>query len=222
MTIERDIIIERLEQKLTARDAEIQKMHDSLKESVINEIEKKFTDKMKVRESTLDEIRIKFGEKVNQILEMNKSLQDSFEQLKSRTLVVDADKLDRIERRVIELSSAYDGVMAELLDQKSLIHELVPKKPRKDELKPRQQVKEDAGSVEKPDEKSKPKSEYIIADTYVPKGDKKKEQIVIEAEEKAIKVEELPEEKTQKKKTEIKKSERVREGVEIYETPKKR
>ncbi|MCZ7362397.1 MAG: hypothetical protein O8C58_03525 [Candidatus Methanoperedens sp.] len=49
MSTERDIIIERLEQKLAARDAEIQKMQDSLRESIITEIEKKFADKIKLR-----------------------------------------------------------------------------------------------------------------------------------------------------------------------------
>ncbi len=212
MSTERDIIIERLEQKLAARDVEIEKIQDTLRESIIAEMEKRFGDKIKLRESTLDEIRLKFGEKVNEILEMNKSLRDSMERLKSGT--VDAERMTRIERRLIELSSAYDGVMKELLDQKSLIQELGPKKPRKEE--PRQMVKEEP----KPAEKPKPKGEYIIADNYAPKGSRKKEQTVIEAEEKAIA--DKPEEKPQIKKPETKRSERVKEGVEIFETPKKR
>ncbi|MCZ7397573.1 MAG: hypothetical protein O8C59_03570 [Candidatus Methanoperedens sp.] len=137
MSTERDIIIERLEQKLAARDAEIQKMQDSLRESIITEIEKKFADKIKLRESTLDEIRMKFGEKVNEMLEMNKSLRDSIEKLKPGTAAADIERVNRIERRLIELNSSYDGVMKELLDQKSLIHEIAPRKPRREEIKQR-------------------------------------------------------------------------------------
>ncbi len=216
MSTERDIIIERLEQKLAARDAEIEKIQDTLRESIITEMEKRFADKIKLRESTLDEIRLKFGEKVNEILEMNKSLRDSVEKLKSG--ITDAERMNRIERRLIELNSAYDGVMKELLDQKSLIQEFAPRKPRREE--PRPAIKEEAKPTEKPAEKPKPKGEYIIADNYVPRGSRKKEQTVIEAEEKPIA--DKPEEKPQIKKPETKRSERVKEGVEIFETPKKR
>ncbi len=216
MSTERDIIIERLEQKLAARDAEIEKIQDTLRESIITEMEKRFADKIKLRESTLDEIRLKFGEKVNEILEMNKSLRDSVEKLKSG--ITDAERMNRIERRLIELNSAYDGVMKELLDQKSLIQEFAPRKPRREE--PRPAIKEEAKPAEKPAEKPKPKGEYIIADNYVPRGSRKKEQTVIEAEEKPIA--DKPEEKPQIKKPETKRSERVKEGVEIFETPKKR
>ncbi len=222
MSTERDIIIERLEQKLAARDAEVQKMQESLRESIINEIEKKFADKIKLRESTLDEIRMKFGEKVNEMLEMNKSLRDSIEKLKPGTPAADVERVNRIERRLIELNSSYDGVMKELLDQKSLIQEIAPRKPRREEIKQRPEpvIKQEIKPA--PPEKPQPKNEYIIADNYVPKGAKKKEQMVIEAEEKAIPEEDMPEEKPKIKKPEIKRSQRVTEGVEIYESPKKR
>jgi hypothetical protein len=222
MSTERDIIIERLEQKLVARDAEFAKMQDTFKESIITEIEKRFADKIKLRESTLDEIKVKFGEKVNEILDMNKSLRDSIEHLKSGALTVDAERLSRIERRLIELNNAYDGVMKELLDQKSVIQEIAPKKSRKEELKSRNEIiiKEETkpASVVKP----KPKNEYIVAENYEPRGSRKKEQTLIEAEEKPIPAEERKEERPQIKKSETKRSERVKEGVEIYETPKKR
>jgi hypothetical protein len=222
MSTERDIIIERLEQKLIARDAEFAKMQDIFRESIITEMEKRFADKIKLRESTLDEIRIKFGEKVNEILDMNKSLRDSIEHLKSGAPTVDAERLSRIERRLIELNNAYDGVMKELLDQKSVIQEIAPKKSRKEEPKPRNEniIKEEVkpALVEKP----KPKNEYIVAENYEPRGSRKKEQTLIEAEEKPISAEERKEERPQIKKSETKRSERVKEGVEIYETPKKR
>lgn len=220
MSTERDIIIERLEQKLAARDTEIQKMQDTLRESIITEIEKKFADKIKLRESTLDEIRMKFGEKVNEMLEMNKSLRDSIEKLKPGNAAADVERVNRIERRLIELNSSYDGVMKELLDQKSLIQEIAPRKPRREEIKQRPEpvIKQEV----KPPEKPLPKNEYIIADNFIPKGARKKEQVVIEAEEKAIPVEDMPEEKPKIKKPEMKRSQRVTEGVEIYESPKKR
>ncbi len=219
MSTERDIIIERLEQKLAARDKEFEQMQESMRESVITEIEKRFADRIKLRESTLDEIRLKFGEKVNEILEMNKSLRDSIEEQKSGTegQNVFEDRVSKIERRLVELNSSYDGVMKELLDQKSIIQELVPKKTKKEEQKPAPIIKEDIKQPEKP----KPKGEYIIAGNYVPKG-KKKEQLLIEAEEKPIEAEEKPLGKVEFNKPMVKRSERVKEGVEIFEAPKKR
>lgn len=222
MSTERDIIIERLEQKLAVRDKEIEKMQELLRESIINEIEKRFSDKMKIRESTLDDIRIKFNDKVNEIIEMNKSLRDSvLEQRKSDTEALhEAEKrLDRLERRLVELNSSYDGVMKELLDQKSILQEFSTKKAKREE-KPIQKEtmpKEEA----KPAEKPKPKGEYIIAENYIPKG-KKKEQQVIEAEESTIVADDEPNEKEQFKRNQVKRSERLKEGVEIFEVPKKR
>lgn len=194
MSTERDIIIERLEQKLATRDKEFSQMQESLRESILMEMEKRFTDKM------------------------NKSLRDSLlEQRKSEsdTIRECENRMDRLERRLIELNSSYDGVMRELLDQKSIIRELKPKKPEKEE--PKVKPKEEAKQVEKP----KPKGEYIIADNYIPK-EKKKQKVVIEAEEKTIVADEKPAEKEQIKKSAVKKSERIVEGVEIIETLKKR
>lgn len=214
MSTERDIIIERLEQKLAARDKEIAKMQESLKESIIMEMEKRFTDKIKLRESTLDELRMKFGEKVNEILEMNKSLRDSLlEQRKSENDPVREfeSRLEKIEHRLMEINSSYDGVMKELLDQKSIIQELTLKKQKEEpgakEIKPKEEAK-----VEKP----KPKGEYIVAENYIPKG-MKKQQPVIEAEEKPI-IAEPPKEQVKKP---VKKSQKVMEGVEIIETLKR-
>lgn len=221
MSTERDIIIERLEQKLAARDKEIAEMQEKLRESILIEMEKRFADKIKLRESTLDELRMKFTEKVNDIVEMNKSLRDSIlEQQKTGTdaLKEAENRMNRIEHRLIELNSSYDGVMKELLDQKSIVQELVVKK------KPKQEppVRTEAPKEEiKPAEKPKPKGEYIIASNYAPK-DKRKEQRIIEADDTpSVVAEDKPEGKTQYKKPDVKRSERSKEGVEIYETPKR-
>jgi hypothetical protein len=221
MSTERDIIIERLEQKLAAKDKEFAQMQESLRESIIMEMEKRFTDKVKLRESTLDEIRMKFGEKINEIIEMNRSLRDSLlEQQKSKndTLRECENRMDRIEHRLIELNSAYDGVMKELLDQKSIIQELQTKKTVKEELKVKQEIKPDVKPrEEKPPEKPKPKGEYIVAGTYIPK--ERKQVPIIEAEEKTIVADDK--EKELLKKPPVKKSARVVEGVEIVETLKR-
>jgi len=226
MSTERDIIIERLEQKLASRDKEIEKMVESLRESIITEMEKRFSDKIKLRESTLDEVRMKFGEKVNEIIDMNKSLRDSI--LQQRKLETDSTRdaekrMERIEHRLMELNSAYDGVMKELLDQKSIIQELKPKKPapvkeepRLKEAKPKEEAKPEVKPVEKP----KPKGEYIIAENYVPR-EKKRQAAIIEADDTPVKSEDKQEEKPLKKQ-EVKKSESTKEGVVIFETPKKR
>ena len=218
MSTERDIIIERLEQKLAARDKEIAQMQESLRESIITEMEKRFTDKIKLRESTLDELRMKFSEKINEIIEMNKSLRDSLlEQQKSKSDTVREweNRMDRLEHRLMELNSSYDGVMKELLDQKSIIHELHAKKPLKEEPKIKQEIKP---KEEKPPEKPKPKGEYIVAGNYMPK-EKRKQAPIIEAEDKMIVSDEK--EKEQFKKPSVKKSARVVEGVEIIETLKR-
>ncbi|MBU4374313.1 MAG: hypothetical protein KKD69_03795 [Euryarchaeota archaeon] len=192
MSTERDIIIERLEQKLAARDKEIAQMQESLRESIIMEVEKRFTDKIKLRDSL-------------------------FEQQKPAIDAVHAceNRMDRLEHRLIELNSSYDGVMKELLDQKSLIQELLAKKMVKEEPKVRQEVKP---REEKSPEKPKPKGEYIIAGNYMPK-ERKKQAPIIEAGGKTIVSDEK--EKEQFKKPSVKKRERVAEGVEIIETLKR-
>jgi len=182
MSTERDIIIERLEQKLAARDKEMAQMHESLRESIIREMERRFADRIKA---------------------------------------VDETRMDRLEHRLIELNSAYDGVMKELLDQKSIIHELRAKQPVKEEPKIKPEAKPEVKpKEEKPPEK--PKSQYIVAGNYVPKGPNKP-QVLIEADEK-ITAEEPPKKdytKIKQSKAPVKKSEKVMEGVEIVETLKR-
>ncbi|MCZ7384580.1 MAG: hypothetical protein O8C63_07510 [Candidatus Methanoperedens sp.] len=219
MSTERDIIIERLEQKLAARDKEFAEKQESLKESILVEMEKRFTDKIKLRESTLEDIKVKFSEKVKEIIEINKSLRDSLvEERKSESNALKEcqNRMDRMEHRLIELNSAYDGVMKELLDQKSIINEIKPRKVFREEPKPKQEIK--PKEEEKLLEKPKPKSTYIIADNYVPR-ERKKQAPVIEAEEKTIVADDR---KNDLKKPALKKSEKVVEGVEIVETMKKR
>ncbi|MBU4075551.1 MAG: hypothetical protein KKI06_02385 [Euryarchaeota archaeon] len=240
MSAERDIIIERLEQKLAAKDREFEQMQESLRETIFAEIEKRFADKINLRESTLDDIRMKFADKVNEILEMNKSLRDSV--LEQRTARSDAiieteERMNRLERRLVEINSAYEGVMKELLDQKSIIQEIKPRKTGREEPAARPEIrskeetvsatnrllekfKTEAKPVEAVKEKPKPKGEYIIAENYVPK-DKRKQQVVIEAEEKMIVSDDNAEKNENFKKPVVKRSERVSEGVEIYETPKR-
>ena len=187
MSTERDIIIERLEQKLAARDKEFAQMQETLRESIIIEMEKRFSDKIKLRESTLEDMRSKFGEKINEIIQMNKSLRDSImEKKKTETDILRQceNRMERMEHRLIELNSAYDGVMKELLDQKSIIQEIRPPKPKEEsrprpDARPKEEIK--PKEVAKPAER--PKTQYIIADNYVPR-DQRKQQPIIEADEK--------------------------------------
>lgn len=223
MSTERDIIIERLEQKLAAKDKEFEQMHESLRETIFEEIEARFADKLKLRESTIDEIKIKLDQKVNDEKQTE-------------------ERINRLERRLVELNSAYEGVMKELLDQKSIIHELKPKRigreepgarietrPKDEPVSATYKMYDKPKEVAKPKEevkqpeKPKPKNEYIVADNYAPK-DKRKQQSIIEAEEKAEdqKISDnKPEQKQVLNKSMFKKSERVNEGVEIYENPKR-
>jgi hypothetical protein len=231
MSTERDIIIERLEQKLAARDKEIAQIQETLRESILIEMEKRFIDKIKLRESTLEDLRTKFGEKINEIIQMNKTLRDSvLGQKKTETDVIRQceTRMERMEHRLIELNSAYDGVMKELLDQKSIIQEIRPSKP-KEERRPktegRQVEKQEVKPKEetKPAEKQRPKTEYIIADNYIPREKRKPQPQIIEAEDKPIDAEEKEKEqlKEQTRKPASKKSEKIMEGVEISETLKR-
>lgn len=225
MSTERDIIIERLEQKLAARDKEFEKMQETLRESIISDMDKHLGEKLKLRESTINDMKIKFGEKVNEIVEMNKSLRDSLlEQRKSEPENIREmeNRMGRIEKRLMELNSNYDGVMKELLDQKSIIHELGYKKPLPSPKGEQKTEPKTGPTMEKAPEKPKPKGEYIIADSYIPK-DKRKTVAIIEADEISV-VDDAkpPKEKELPKKPEVKKSQRVSEGVEIVETLKKR
>jgi len=231
MSTERDIIIEQLEQKLAARDKEIAQIQETLRESILIEMEKRFIDKIKLRESTLEDLRTKFGEKINEIIQMNKTLRDSvLGQKKTETDVIRQceTRMERMERRLIELNSAYDGVMKELLDQKSIIQEIRPSRP-KEERRPktdaRPEAKQDVKPKEeaKPVERQRPKTEYIIADNYIPREKRKPPQKIIEAEDKPIEAEVKEEEKLkeQTRKPVSKKSEKIMEGVEISETLKR-
>lgn len=226
MSTERDIIIERLEQKLAARDKEFAQMQETLRESIIIEMEKRFSDKIKLRESTLEDMRFKFGEKINEIIQMNKSLRDSImEKKKTETDILHQceNRMERMEHRLIELNNTYDGVMKELLDQKSIIQELRPPKPKEEsrprpDVRPKEEIK--PKEVAKPAER--PKTQYIIADNYVPR-EQRKQQPIIEADERPINTEEKNKGnlKEQSKKPTIRKSEKIMEGVEISETLKR-
>ncbi|MCX9080602.1 MAG: hypothetical protein OIN83_00215 [Candidatus Methanoperedens sp.] len=225
MSTERDIIIERLEQKLAARDKEFAQMQETLRESIVIEMEKRFSDKIKLRESTLEDMRSKFGEKINEIIQMNKSLRDSIMEKKNTETDIlrqYENRMERMEHRLIELNSAYDGVMKELLDQKSILQEIRPSKSKEEsrqrDVRPKEEIKpkEAAKPVERP------KTQYIIADNYVPR-DQRKPQAVIEADERSNNKDEKDKgtSKEQTKKSTIRKSEKIMEGVEISETLKR-
>ena len=224
MSTERDIIIERLEQKLDERDKQILEMQNSLKESIVAEIEKQFEEKIKLRESTLEDVRMKFSEKVAEITDMNVSLRDSLlEKVKAieDSVQKTETRMNRLERRLVELNSSYDGVMKELLDQKSIVQEITAVDD--DEDVP--DVKEEVKPAEVSNEETEPetpsnKGEYIIAENYAPaKGSR---QAVIEAEDTAL----VPDEKSRKTEQSPEPTFNITqnemEGVEIVETLKKR
>jgi|GEM_PF-788327 len=235
MSTERDIIIERLEQKLAVRDKEIAQIQETLRESILVEMEKRFIDKIKLRESTLEDLRTKFGEKINEIIQMNKTLRDSvLGQKKTETDVIRQCeiRMEKMEHRLIGLNSAYDGVMKELLDQKSIINEIRPPRPkeeRRQRMDAKQEAKQDVKQEvkprdeTKPAEKQRPKSEYIIADNYIPREKRKPPQAIIEAEDKPLDSEAKEQEqlKEQIRKPSTRKSEKIMEGVEISETLKR-
>ncbi len=200
MTTERDIIIERLEQKLAARDKEITQMQENMREFITQEMDKRLSDTLKLRDSTLDDLGEKFSNRINETLHQSET------------------RIEKLEHRLVELNSTYEGIMKELLDQKSIIHELKSPGPREDPA-PKQVMK---SKEEKTTERSRPKSEYIIADNYTP-AEKRRSQPIIEAKENADEETSSMKEplREQFKKPPIKKSVKIMEGVEISETLKR-
>jgi hypothetical protein len=223
MSTERDIIIKRLEQKLEERDKQIAEMRPSLKESVIAEIETRFEDKIRLREATLKDVRLKFSEKVNEITEMNKSLRESLlaKAKAGEDAIQKTDaRMNRIERRLVELNSSYDGVMKELLDQKSIVQEITSvKKAKKPEAMEEKAPEPLQKKVEVPEKPGK-KGEYIIAENYVTK--QRKKPAVIEAAEDIREPNNEKETAKPKPKPVLNKTKNEMEGVEITETLKKR
>jgi hypothetical protein len=91
MNESRDILIERLEQKLVEKEKEINEVHNTLKQSIIAELKNDMNDDP------------------------------------------DFDKrISILEKRFKDMSLAYEGVMKELLDQKTIIHDLNEKYLKKD------------------------------------------------------------------------------------------
>ncbi|MCG7847840.1 MAG: hypothetical protein MIO93_01485 [ANME-2 cluster archaeon] len=148
----RDILVERLEHKLVAKEREISELNDSLKESIIAEL----------REGMKEDL--------------------------------DFDKrISAIESKVRDIGLSFDGVMKELLDQKTIIQDLKKKYLKKDVENSAQPVDqpdktnslsnwyESAQKTKKqnvPEQNAGPKSQYIIAeseDTRVPEKDISKE-----------------------------------------------
>lgn len=168
---ERDILIERLEQKLNAREKEIKEMKESLKESILKE-------------------------------------------LREETNASTINRITRLERKVIDLNSTYEGVMKELLDQKSLLQMLQVKqaKPVKEESKPpKTEIK--VRDVEKPADKPKPKGEYIVADNPgLFENEKKSGEFIVAGDKLSKEV---------SRKMASARMERKEEGVEVIETPKR-
>ncbi|MDF1557636.1 MAG: hypothetical protein P1P80_05590 [ANME-2 cluster archaeon] len=145
----RDILVERLEQKLVDKERQINELNNSLKESIIAEL----------REGMKEDL--------------------------------DFDKrVSALETKVKDMGLSYDGVMKELLDQKTIIQDLKQKYLKKDNAahaleetqpdKPRTLVDwHDNVRVSKdPIKPEKPSSRFIVAesgDIDVPKKEETKQ-----------------------------------------------
>ncbi len=148
----RDILVERLEQKLVAKEREISELNDSLKESIIAELK----------------------EGMKEDLDFDK-------------------RISAIETKVKDIGLSFDGVMKELLDQKTVIQDLKKMYLKHDDENPAQPVDQEdktnslsnwyettkkSEKQDVPEEDTGPKSQYIIAeseDTRVPEKDIVKE-----------------------------------------------
>jgi hypothetical protein len=117
----RDIILERLEQKLSSKERDINELRNSLKDSIISEL----------RESMKEDL--------------------------------DFDKrISILERRIKENALAYEGVMKELLDQKTVIQDLKKNYLYKDKNE-RIRIHKEEPTVEK--KVTTPGTQLIIAES---------------------------------------------------------
>ncbi len=148
----RDILVERLEQKLVAKEREISELNDSLKESIISELK----------------------EGMKEDLDFDK-------------------RISAIETKVKDIGLSFDGVMKELLDQKTIIQDLkkmylkndvensaqpVDPADKTNSLSNWYETTQKTKKQDVPEEDAGPKSQYIIAeseDTRVPGKDIAKE-----------------------------------------------
>lgn len=148
----RDILVERLEQKLVGKEREISELNDSLKESIIAELK----------------------EGMKEDLDFDK-------------------RISAIETKVKDIGLSFDGVMKELLDQKTVIQDLkklylknnvensaqsVDQADKTNSLSTWYETTEKSKETAEPEEDAGPKSQYIIAeseDTRVPEKDIAKE-----------------------------------------------
>ncbi len=148
----RDILVERLEQKLVAKEREISELNDSLKESIIAELK----------------------EGMKEDLDFDK-------------------RISAIETKVKDIGLSFDGVMKELLDQKTIIQDIkkmflkndvensarpVDQADKTNSLSNWYETTQKSEKPVEPDEDAGPKSQYIIAeseDTRVPEKDINKE-----------------------------------------------
>lgn len=148
----RDILVERLEQKLVAKEREISELNDSLKESIIAELK----------------------EGMKEDLDFDK-------------------RISAIETKVKDIGLSFDGVMKELLDQKTIIQDLkkmylknyvensaqpVDQADKTNSLSNWYETTQKTKKQDVPEEDAGPKSQYIIAeseDTRVPGKDIAKE-----------------------------------------------
>jgi hypothetical protein len=153
----RDILVERLEQKLVAKEREINELRDSIKESIIEEL----------REGMKEDL--------------------------------DFDKrISVFENKLRDLSLSYNGVMKELLDQKTIIQDMKNKYLDDDNVNqaPSTTRSKNPGTLsdwhdsvqvhrEEPstkEKKTEPSSRFIIAESEekeVPLRKKDKEDIII-------------------------------------------
>ena len=148
----RDILVERLEQKLVAKEREISELNDSLKESIIAELK----------------------EGMKEDLDFDK-------------------RITAIETKVKDIGLSFDGVMKELLDQKTIIQDIkkmylkndvensaqpVDQADKTNSLSNWYETTQKSEKQDVPEEDASPKSQYIIAeseDTRVPEKDIAKE-----------------------------------------------
>ena len=173
----RDILVERLEHKLVAKEREINELRDSIKESIVEELREgmkedlDFDKRISVLENKLRDISLSYDGVMKELLDQKTIIQD----MKNKYL-----KDDKVDQAPSTTRSKNPGTLTDWHDNVQVHREEPPTKEEKVEPSSRfiiAESDEDRVPLRKKDEK-----DIIIAKNPDP-GSTRKGEVVIEARE---------------------------------------
>ena len=173
----RDILVERLEQKLVAKEREINELKSSIKESIVEELREgmkedlDFDKRISVLENKLRDLSLSYDGVLKELLDQKTIIQD----MKNKYL-----KDDKVDQPPSTTNSKNSGTLSDWHDSIQVHKEEPPTEEEKTETSSRfivAESEEDRVPTKKKDEK-----DIIIAKNPYP-GYTRKDEVVVEARE---------------------------------------